>query len=77
MTVLSFATGEPLKIRLKRSKGRIDLQMPLSKSSAAYLEQAVETGQLDEKLVNERVARILKLVFQLKEWEAEWDISEA
>ena len=35
--------------------------MPLSKSSAAYLEQAVETGQLDEKLVNERVARILKL----------------
>lgn len=47
--------------------------MPLSKSSAAYLEQAVETGQLDEKLVNERAARILKLVFQLKEWGTGWD----
>lgn len=51
--------------------------MPLSKSSAAYLEQAVETGQLDEKLVNERAARILKLVFQLKEWECRMGYSEA
>ena len=62
-----------VKDPVEASKGRIDLQMPLSKSSAAYLEQAVETGQLDEKLVDERVARILKLVFQLKEWEAGWD----
>lgn len=55
------------------SRGCIDLQMPLSKSSAAYLEASVKNGRLDEKLVDERAARILKLVYQLKEWEAEWD----
>jgi len=61
-----------VKDPVEASKGCIDLQMPLSKSSAAYLEAAVEKGQLDEKLVDERAARILKLVYQLKEWEADW-----
>lgn len=61
-----------VKDPVEASKGRIDLQMPLSKSSAAYLEAAVENGQLDEALIDERAARILKLVYQLKEWEADW-----
>lgn len=54
------------------ARGAIDLQMPLSKSSAQWLEQAVENGELDEALIDARVERILRMVFKLKEWEADW-----
>lgn len=59
------------------SRGTIDLQMPLSKGSASYLEQAVKQGKLDESLIDERCARILNVVFQLKEWESTWKKEEA
>lgn len=61
-----------VKDPVEATKGTIDLQMPLAKSSAVWLEEAVNSGQLDEKLLDERVRHILQLVFQLKQWENEW-----
>lgn len=58
------------------SRGTIDLQMPLSKGSADRLEKAVEQGELDERLIDQRCARILELVFTLKEWESAWKKEE-
>lgn len=58
------------------SRGTIDLQMPLSKGSASYLEEAVKQGELDERLIDQRCARILEQVFKLKEWEASWKKEE-
>lgn len=49
------------------SKAGLDLQMPLSLSSSAYLENAVRTGKLDEKWLDRRVKNVLRLVFSLTE----------
>lgn len=49
------------------TRAGLDLQMPLSLSSAAYVEQAVRTGQIEEKWLNLRVQRILELVYHLTE----------
>lgn len=54
------------------TRGTIDLQMPLSKSSAAWLEEAVRRGELDEKLLDDRAGHVLELVYKLKEWEKGW-----
>lgn len=64
-----------VKDPVEATKGTIDLQMPLSKSSAKWLEEAVESGRLDEKLLDQRCGHILNLVFTLKEWEQNWDRS--
>ena len=61
-----------VKDPVEASYGRIDLQMPLARASAQYLESQVSAGHLDEALVDERCARILKLVYQMKDWEASW-----
>lgn len=61
-----------VKDPVEATKGTIDLQMPLSKSSALWLENAVESGELDEKLLDARAQHILELVFKLKDWEAGW-----
>ena len=61
-----------VKDPVEATKGTIDLQMPLSKSSALWLENAVESGELDEKLLDARAQHILELVFKLKNWEAGW-----
>ena len=62
-----------VKDPVEATKGTIDLQMPLSKSSAVWLEKALENGELDESLLDERAAHILELVFTLKEWEEKWE----
>lgn len=51
--------------------------MPLSKSSAAYLEQAVETGQLDEKLVDEMSSANFETCFPIKRVGSRMGYSEA
>ena len=61
-----------VKDPVEATKGTIDLQMPLSKSSALWLENAVESGELDEKLLDARAQHILELVFKLKDWETGW-----
>lgn len=58
------------------SRGTIDLQMPLSKGSANYLEKAVERGELDERFIDKRCQHILEFVFKLKEWESTWKKEE-
>ena len=54
------------------TRGAIDLQMPFSPSSAAYLEKEIREGRLPEDLLDRRAERILRLVFLLKEWEKNW-----
>ncbi|MFC5468152.1 glycoside hydrolase family 3 C-terminal domain-containing protein [Cohnella suwonensis] len=49
------------------TRAGLDLQMPLSLSSSAYLEEAVLNGELDEELLNLRVKHILQLVGRLTE----------
>lgn len=49
------------------TRAGLDLQMPLSLSSAAYLEEAVRRGEIDEALLDRRVKRILQLVDRLTE----------
>lgn len=66
-----------VKDPVEATKGTIDLQMPLSKSSAVWLEEAVKRGELDEKLLDDRASHILALVFTLKEWEKEWKEKDA
>lgn len=67
-----FCDWGAIKDPVAATMGAIDLQMPLSKSSAAYLEKAVNEGKIPEALLDARVERILKLVFKLKDWEASW-----
>lgn len=62
-----------VKDSVEASRGGLDLQMPMSLSSAKYLEQAVLDGKLPESYIDERVRRILKTVFKLKAWEVKRD----
>ncbi len=67
-----FCDWGAIKDPVAATRGAIDLQMPLSRSSAAYLEQAVTDGVIPEEMLDARVERILKLVFKMKAWEAAW-----
>lgn len=49
------------------TRAGLDLQMPLSLSSSAYLENVVQNGELDEELIDLRVKNILQLIFKLTE----------
>ncbi|WP_019910536.1 glycoside hydrolase family 3 C-terminal domain-containing protein [Paenibacillus sp. HW567] len=49
------------------TRAGLDLQMPLSLSSSAYLENAVRNGELDEELIDLRVKNIVQLIFRLTE----------
>jgi beta-glucosidase len=53
-----------VKDSVKATTGGLDLQMPCSMSSAEKLERCVKEGKIDEKLVDERVRHILRLVFE-------------
>lgn len=60
-----------VKNPIEASKGGIDLQMPCCEGSLIRLKKAVEQGELEESLIDERVRRILTLVCRLQEMKRE------
>lgn len=56
-----------IKNAIEATKGEIDLQMPHCASSVVRLKQAVESGEIGEDLLNQRVRRVLNLVYHLQE----------
>lgn len=56
-----------IKDIIKASEGLIDLQMPKVRISPTVLRKAIEDGSLSEKVLDERIRKILRLVFSIGE----------
>lgn len=56
-----------IKNVIEATKGEIDLQMPYCASSAVRLKKAVEQGEIGKDLLDQRVAKVLNMVFRLQE----------
>lgn len=60
-----------VKNPLAASQGGIDLQMPRCESSSLRLKEAVEQGRLKQEVIDERVRRILRMVYRIQEMKRE------
>lgn len=56
-----------IKNATEATKGEIDLQMPHCAASSVRLKKAVEQGEISEDLLNQRVRRVLHLVYRIQE----------